>query len=326
MQALRHEDAAVRETAADCLVWEQPNEAAGDLLRLAGDARYENVAIGAMNTLNYYATQEVLLRFNELLLDGPVELRENYQAGADYVKEDFIMGCKWAMTENADVRRYLFTWLRPVMHLFKAEDFHAPKRIPSSNGRQHKRRPEPLITVDEMMDDLSDADGRWGDKLKKYLGYDWSRFTNDEAIRLVRYLALHDDMNVREIACSVAGYAKLSDLLFELMHDPTNRVTKSAAYNSRMLVNEGRFADRLWDVLINPQTQGCFATETLESYLVHADEEILNARLEKLALDDERPSVKAAAFKRWSHLTTTRRPAQASNTFRCTHQLLNTGS
>jgi hypothetical protein len=46
---------------------------------------------------------------------------------------------------------------------------------------------------------------------------------------------------------------------------------------------------------MNPDTRGCFATETLESYLVHANDQPVDVPLKELALEDKRPSVKAAA-------------------------------
>lgn len=301
MGALRHVNPVVRETAADCLVWEQPNDAAGDLLRLAADAQYGDVAIGAMNTLNYYSTQEVLLRFNELLLEGPTDLHENYQAGADYVREEFIGGCRWAMSKNSNVRDYLLVWLQPVLHLFKPGDFDAQDCEASISGAESANgfgsgSPEPLIAVDEMISDLDDANGCWADKISRYCRHsDWSWLTEGESIRLVQFLSAHKDPTLRQLACSIAGHRGLSDLLFELLQDPISWVQKSAAYNSRMIGCEQRFEERLWQLLIDPGTQGCIATEVLESYLVHTNDPFVNARLQKLALEDARPSVQAAA-------------------------------
>ncbi len=292
--ALRHDDPMVRETAADCLVWEQPNGAAADLLILAADARHEDVAIGAMNTLNYYSTQEVLLRFAELLRDGPDELRENYQAGFDYVRQEFIDGCRWAMSENMAIRDHLLVWLQPVIHLFNLEDFQIFDR--ASTSLRRTKSSHPLMTVDEIIADLSESDACWADKLHKYNGnHDWSWLSVDDAVRLVQFLAAHGDLNVRELACSIAGHRKLSDLLFDLLNDPTSRVKKTASYHSRMLSSERRFRDRLWQILMSPDTRGFFATETLESYLVHANDRSVDAQLKELALEGERPSVKAAA-------------------------------
>lgn len=98
-----------------------------------------------------------------------------------------------------------------------------------------------------------------------------------------------------ELACSIAARRKLSDLLFDLLNDPCRRVQKTASYYSRMLSSEGRFRDRLWQILMSPDTRGAFATEALESYLVHANDLAVDARLKELALKDERPSVKTAA-------------------------------
>ncbi len=292
--ALKHDDPSARETAADCLVWEQPNGAATDLLRLAADARYEDVAIAAMNTLNYYATQEVLLRFTELLRDGPEELRENYQAGTEYVRQEFIDGCRWAMRRDTAVRDHLLMWMQPVIHLFNPEDFQISDRA-STNSRGTKTV-QPSMTVNEIIADLGEPDACWADKLHKYNGnYDWSRLAEGDAVRLVQFLAAHEDVNVRELACSIAGHRKLSDLLFYLLNDPTSRVKKTASYHSRMLSREPRFRDRLWQILMSPDTRGFFATETLESYLVHANDLPVDVPLKELVLEDKRPSVKAAA-------------------------------
>ena len=177
VRALDHQNPKVRETAARCLLWEQPVAAERRLLELARDAD-EDVAIAALDTLNYCASREIILELNNLRHNGPQSLRDCYENSFRYVQEEFCL-CSLGTYAEASEEAYMNAWLKPIRHL-----------LPKKRRKQSQKTTKPIhptvkpekakVTALSIIDDLSEPDGMWYQKEYRYYKVDWAAFNDHD--------------------------------------------------------------------------------------------------------------------------------------------------
>ncbi|MDY3554275.1 hypothetical protein R5W24_003394 [Gemmata sp. JC717] len=123
------------------------------------------------------------------------------------------------------------------------------------------------------------------------------------ARRQVRPVMLnHTDPLVRQRSTEPLRAWGDEDGLLALARDPDFGVRKSALYELGRLPPDPHIAALAWDHLHQPQTFGTHATETLATFVAHADRNEAAQRLQSIAADRNRPEkLRVAAV---DHLTT----------------------
>jgi hypothetical protein len=291
MRALDHKNPRVRETAARCLLWEQPVAAEKRLLELASEAD-EDVAIAALDTLIYCSSREILLELDSLRNNGPQSLRDCYENTFDHVQGDFILAMPGQATEP-DEKAYLLAWLKPVRHLLKKRRKKPRKTYKKSRNEVEIEKPE--ITARSIMDDLSDVDGMWYQKKNRYYGVAWAAFNNEDRKLLKSFFEQHSDAWVRDLGTRAFSAWQDVDAILSNLYDRDFSVLKTSAYCSRFLEPNLEIAMRLRELIEDPNVMNNFAKEALESYVYHARNGETYDWLLDLSKHDSRPSIRYAA-------------------------------
>ncbi len=292
IQALDHDNPRVRETAAKCLLWEQPVAAENRLLALASDAD-EYVSTAALDTLNYCSSREIILELDRLRHNGPLSRQDWYQNSFDYVQEEFGWAIPGPDTEPKE-KAYMLEWLKPVKHLLKKRKQRTRKTTTkASDTKVELEKPE--LTARSIIEDLSEVDGLWDQKEYRYYRVDWAAFNDQDRQSLKRFFAHHADPMVREIGSRAFAAWQDAAAILSSLHDCDFGVLKTSAYHSRYLAANQAIANRLKELIEDPNVMNTFAHEALESFVFHSKSSETYDWLLELAKQDTRPSIRCTA-------------------------------
>lgn len=288
IRALDHPNANVRASAADTLLWAEPVGAEDALITAASDPS-TNVAVAAVNALQYYTSRRVL----RVLAD--MRDAENEQVRALALESfDFLLGSfAWAATEGdrAEVAM-LREWMEPVRDLVRWPEEIQPKKgaVRSAPVRQ----PETAVSESELLALLGDLEGEWAPKMRALRNLSWDAFSPDEHDRLATVLMAHPDPEIRSIGCTaLVAWSKVPELL-TLTADPSVRVRKSAVYHLSLVPRDPAFAEPAWACMAGEG--GIAASEALSTYVVHAPVAEARERLGELVRVDRREGVLTRAI------------------------------
>jgi hypothetical protein len=294
IQALSHRLSAVREIAADSLEFDLPVDAEEPLLKAIQDSD-DNVARMAFLTLQYYSSQKVLLAIHDLLSSISAARVKACVKCFVYLKGAFLDELAGM---DLFALPYFRKWLEPVREILGFDDDARPqsqlKR--AATPRRFEQKHEPRYSLAELSESVNNPDGIWRDKKDLLDALSRQHFSETEREAACDLLTGHADHTVRNHACRTLAKWDRGDKLLLLLSDPVYAVCRSAAGCLREVSRSLPVAEKLFELLGEPETSSSFAQETLESYVVHADQSRLNDRLVSLALTDERESVQVCAI------------------------------
>jgi hypothetical protein len=301
IKALDHQNPLVRETAARCLLWEQPVSAESRLLELARDTN-EEVAIAALDTLIYCSSLELLRELDNLRRGGPEGLRDCYENTFDNVQKEFLWALPGSETGPGE-KAYILQYLKPIRHLLrKKRQESSRKTAQPSNNESVPEKAE--VTAQSIIDDLSEVDGMWFQKRYRYYGVAWTSFNVHDRQSLKRFFEHHSDAMVRELGSKAYAAWQDNDAILSSLHDGDFGVLKTTAYHSRFLKTNPFIAKRLKELIVNVNVMNTFAQEALESYIHHANNTTTYDWLLELAQRDSRPSIRYTAVHQLNLLET----------------------
>jgi hypothetical protein len=264
--ALAHPDARVREVAAYVLLWDEPVRAEEPLIRATGDPVPE-VAAEAINTLEYYPSLKAV-RCLHGLLDHPAEkVREEARESYDAIRRAFLtrLCCR-----DSHVATHIGNWLQPVWEMlaFTDEELRPDKDTGAAVKRAEARGAMPVSDLLALLADRDASPRVLGDRL---WDNGWPAYGQGERRRLRPVLMAHPDPLVRERAALALEAWQDVPGLVELVRDPDLLVRKSAMYRLGQLPPTPGIADLAWEHLHRPDVVGVHATETLDTFVRHAD-------------------------------------------------------
>jgi hypothetical protein len=236
------------------------------LLQATHDSAPQVVAEAA-NTLEYYPSLRVLRRLHELLSHADHKVREEAEDSFQSIRNEVLVRL---CDRDRPVADHVRRWLRPVWDLLALGDEElGPDEDAGTFPRQEEAAP--ATTLADLLALLDDADASpivLGDRLRSN---GWSGYPEDERRRLRPVLLTHPDQLVREqAACAFAAWRDASGLL-DLLQDADFCVRKSAMYSlSRLPLTPG-IANLAWDHLHRHDTLGTHATETVATFVRHAE-------------------------------------------------------
>jgi HEAT repeat protein len=283
--ALSHPDPAVRQTAADALLWDEPAAAEQPLLRCARDPVPE-VAIAALDTLRYYPTLGVLVRLEEIVRESAAgEVHEQARSALLQLLDDVWLALR---ASRGPARDRLRAWFAPVLSWLAPLEDEQDERPPMA---QPPRQPSAFPSADELVARYSSLDGPWRER--------WDELPTDGAAappadrpRLARWVLDHPDPQLRSRGAAwLVGWGD-RDALLGLFRDHSFSVRKTATYQLGRLPPEPSLAPVLWEHLLAPSTASTHAYETLNAWVRHAPRSEALQRLPSLVLHDERESVR----------------------------------
>lgn len=300
IQALSHPNPGVRMGAANNLKWEEPFEAESVLLKAISDPVFD-VADLALTTISWFRSQKVLSGLAELRHCAPEVLREEVAGVFECHKQEFEDTLR---DLNVESREFFLTWLKPIESLLSLELSEvseqtveelselASESIPKTTVVEiPKRTPSAL----EIMRFYDDADGCWIEKQSWKSPFKWEEVVVLDRQRLAKYFLNHSDHLVREIACTPLSLWNFGEDLEALLEDKCGGVRKAAAFAMRRVTPSRLIALSLWSLYQNVNSTGYCATETLESYVVHAPAIGLEDTLFEIAQSDRRQNRRSSA-------------------------------
>jgi HEAT repeat protein len=305
IRALTHELPEVRQAAASGLKWEQPAAAELPLLALASDTN-DDVAIAALDTLIWCAGCELLLGLEDLKKNGRDSVHDNYEITFDCMKNEFLyqVAPEW-LDEGSTLP--ISRYLQSVRHLIQSEisarknEVEDEKHNAQSGVQAVQEDSIKLMSAQEIIDDLSDADGEWNQKWRRYLNYkEWHLIDGNERKTLSEFLINHADPTVREVGCHASSAWLDEEALLYFMNDQSYTVRKIAAYGCEDLPPSVPVRKKLLGLLSDPETTNAFAQEVLQSYSHHSQQFSLDGFWCDLAVNDARPSVRTSAARKIS--------------------------
>lgn len=288
IDALAHPDAAVRSTAADVLVMEEPAAAELPLLSCATDAD-PDVACAAIETLAYYPTRRVVRALAAIRddADRDPDLRD----AADAALRE-IAGSAASRARGPDDPRHLalLAWVAPIrdplgltdadLAVLPREPVARPPVVanadPHALGRALDDPDFPLGALRSLLERLVAA----ADRAHASLGS-----------RLLR----HADPVVRSYGVAHAAAIGDTDDVVAALDDPSRQVRAAAGYHLRSLPVDPKVAPLLWSLM--SRETGFRASEALESWLVHAAPDEVPGRLVALVHTDRRSRVGHVAVR-----------------------------
>jgi HEAT repeat protein len=282
--ALGHADPLVREAAADALVWDEPVAAEGPLLGATADPVVE-VAVAAADALRHYPSRRVLEHLDRLRREAAEPLRE--MAG------DSFTDLRGSFLSSLLAAGPLRGWMAPVLDLlaFSAEELHP---VPDRPWERPPSRRQAL-PAEVLLRDYTDPDGPWADRRRRLRDADWTALADGDRARLRPWLRSHPDPFVRESACRAFADWDDADGLLALLCDPQPDVRRAAAFHLAGPSPRPWVAAITWEHLSRADVTGVHASETLRSYVRHADRADWVPRLTTLVLSDEREDVRTTA-------------------------------
>jgi HEAT repeat protein len=260
--ALSHTDPKVRAAAASVLLWDEPVAAELPLIQATGDPVPEGAAEAA-NTLAYYPSLKTI-RCLHGLLDHPndkvrQEALESYQE---------IRGALLSHLRDKD--RRVAEWLRPVWDLLA---FTEQELLPEEDESPSARRQEPseVKPVADLLALLADADSSPRVLGELFWSHNWRASPDEDRRRLRPVLLTHPDPLVRERAALCLEAWQDVPGLVELVRDSDLGVCKAAMYRLGQLSPAAGIAALAWEHLHRKDVLGVHATETLDTFVRHAD-------------------------------------------------------
>jgi hypothetical protein len=295
---LSHPDPKVRAAAAYVLLWDEPVAAEGPLIEATHDSVPE-VAAEAANTLEYYPSLRVVSRLHELLHHADDKVREEAEESFQSIRHETLNRLRGKDRQIADhIRR----WLRPTWDLlaFTEEELTTEEDQGPSARQEQPARAMPPGALLALLADPDASPLVLGDRLRSN---GWSGYTGAERRRLRPVLLTHLDQLVREQATwAFAAWRDVGGLL-ELVRDADFCVRKSSMYNLGQLPPTPRIADVAWNHLDQADALGSHATETLATFVKHADPADAVRRLGWIAGDHGwREGLRAAAVHHLARL------------------------
>ena len=298
IKALSHKDADVRAAAAKAILWDEPVEAEDALISRIFDED-DSVVEAALHALAWYMSRKVLLALQEIHLNGPERLRKCCGVTLKYVLEDFQVAISLSDIKSEGAKAHLTKWLEPVQSLLVREDPDETDETASDNSAKALQPEAEKRSVEEIITELSTADGKWGEMEYRYWkSVELKDDSKEERNKLADFVCASPDHYVRAIACGFLAKWDMGDRLIELVNDRDLSVRKAATFRLVEVSPNKEFAARLWELLQQDRTQGCHASECLDSYLVHApvSDEVVG-RLTNLASTDASESVRVRAIR-----------------------------
>ncbi len=295
---LSHPDPKVRAAAAYVLLWDEPVAAEGPLIGAICDAVPE-VAAEAANTLEYYPSRRVVSRLHELLRDADGKVREEAEESFTSIRYEMLYRL---CGKDPQVAAHVRQWLRPVWGLLAFTDDEL--RPAEEEGTAARReQPAEAIPLPDLLALLADPDASplvLNDRLRSN---GWPRYTEAERRRLRPGLLTHPDQLVREQASWAFAAWRDRGGLLGLLRDGDFCVRKSAMYNLGQLPATPGIANLVWDYLHRHDALGTHATETLATFVRHAERAEAIRRLAWVAGDHgRREGLRVAAVERLAGL------------------------
>ena len=300
---LGHPDFRVRAAAAYVLLWDEPAAAELPLIEATRDSVPE-VAAEAANTLEYYPSVRVVRRLHEMLGHADAKVREEAEDSFQSIRNELLIRI---CGRDRGVAGRVRSWLRPVWDILAFGD---DELLPDEDGGPPTRREErrEAMPVPDLLALLADPDASPGLLERRLQENDWGLYQEGQR-RLIRAVLLgHGDQLVREQAAWAFAVWRDAAGLLALLEDADFCVRKSAMYNLGQLPVTPGVADLAWDHLHRPDTLGVHATETLDSFVRHADPADAVRRLGWIAGDHgRREGLRVAAVHhRWTSVRRSR--------------------
>jgi HEAT repeat protein len=295
--ALTHADPAVREAAADVLVWDEPVAAETALLRAAEDA-VEAVAIAALRALEYYPSRACIERL-EGLREARAARGEVARSSLSAIRGNFL---QVLMAAEGGARAALTAWMRPSQHVLAfSNDELCPATDDTTCAPLAPPRAEP-VDAGELLDSLGDPDGPWAFKKELLRRADAARFSLEERTRLTPFLTTHGDPAVREQASRLLAAWDDHNALIRLVSDPVFVVMKAATYYLGQTTPSATAARWARDHLSDPRAVSTHGYETLTTYAHHASPAEGIPFLAQVAREDARESLRHHAVTELARL------------------------
>jgi HEAT repeat protein len=280
--ALVDPNPTVRAAAAGVLLWDEPVTAEEPLIRAARDT-VAAVVIEAVNTLKYYPSTRTVRCLHGLLGHPTHEVRTAAQESLDEIKNE----CLIALGRTEKVAGQIRCWLRPVWDLLAITDDDLEPDPNEPRFRPTKEKPRP-IPVAELLPGLFDPDTSPRALGNQLWANGWAGYSVCERSHLRPVLLNHDDPLVRErAAVAMGGWRDVRGVL-SLLGDHDFGVRKAAMYWMGQLPRAPELAAVAWEHLHRPDVFGVHASETLRTFVAHADASGAVPRLAALAADRTR--------------------------------------
>jgi hypothetical protein len=281
--SLSHRDPKVRAAAAWVLLWDEPVAAEEPLLQATHDPMPE-VAAEAANTLEYYPSLRVLRRLHELFGHADERVREEATDSYESIRTELLIRL---CGRDRGVADHIRRWLRPTWDIlaFTEEELQPDEEEDTPPRREEPREAMPVAGLLSLLGD-PDASPKVVEGRLRANG--WGLYDQGERRRLRPVLLSHPDQFVREQAAWAFARWREAEGLLELAKDADFSVRKSALYSLGQLPPTPGIADVAWHHLQRPDTLGTHATETLATFVQHADRVAAVSRLGWMAGDHGR--------------------------------------
>jgi len=298
--ALDSPNPQARRIACDVLSWDEPVAAQSRLLERADDIDAE-VAVAAINTLQYYDSQAVLIRLDELASGSTRQAVRD--AAAESLSSFRGLHCDVSVeaSDPSDLRygELMRAWLDPVRELvgvlpeeadpnFQVPDVSAPKSAP--------------LGARALMQSLDELNVPWLGKLDLLSAeHDWSLTPVTQRGELAAFLCSHADRDVRDRACSILRRWGDMDRLIDLAaSDDDDLVRKSAMWQLSQWEGDQRaprVARLAWDYVTSRVDSGARSVEALDAFVRHEERDEAQTHLLDLIESDPRDSMKIRAVE-----------------------------
>jgi HEAT repeat protein len=301
--ALSHPDPKVREAGATVLLWDEPVRGEGPLIKATFDAIPEVVAEAA-NTLKYYPSLRVIRRLHELLGHADDKIREAVVESYESIRNVILVPLCGG---DRRIAEHIKRWLRPVWDILAFSDEELlpdeEQTAPSRHAEVKKAEVKKAMPVPGLLALLIDPDASPRILSDKLWCNAWEVYDEGERRQLRPMLLTHPDQVVRERAAWAFAAWQDAVGLLELVRDSHFCVRKSAMYQLGQIEPRPDISDLAWDYLHRQEVLGVHATETLATFVRHADPAIAVPRLSWIAGDHgRREELRVAAVHHLANL------------------------
>jgi hypothetical protein len=296
--ALAHPDPRVRETAATILFWDEPVRAEGPLIEATRDPAPE-VVVEACKTLMYYRSLRTAACLHGLLDHPEEQVRQEAEASFADIRHEFLLGLR---SPEPHVVRHVRHWLEPIWGLlaFTAEELRPDRGHALPAPTPGPGEPPLLVKLLGMLADPGASPKALRESLWR-IG--WRGYTVEERGRIRPVLLGHADPLVREEAALAFEAWQDADGLLALVRDDDFGVRKAAMYRLGQLPPTPGVAELGWEHLHRPDALGVHATETLGTFVRHAEPAVAVRRLGVIAGDHgRREELRVAAVHHLANL------------------------
>ncbi len=290
IDALRSNDAKIREQAAEILLWDEPVAAEQALLDAINDAE-SGVAREAVRTLRYYQSRSVLRRLAEVAESGPPDIRDVASESYHELRYSFVE--EVIAAEGTAYYDEFRQWCEPIWDLVEPQQCD---RVDRTNSNKVPKKTVPPVL--KIVESLNDVDGLWEGKLDVLnpCRYDWSDVTRADFNDVVEFLTGHPDRSVRRASCALlVSRDQVGSLLRLASKDQDSDVRQDAMSLLSHLSESSRsneVADFAWSLVSAQASGGWRAYEALDAFIHHGDPNLVQSCLLALARDDLRKSIR----------------------------------